>query len=273
MRSRTATTTATTTTPSSSTIQRCDRSPAGGVPSAGLARGRRVGRLLVGVHGRRSITRRPAVGGSRAGVSRPPGSMGTVVERRHLRLLRDPRPLGRTATTPTTQRSSPPTATRSTPPSSTATSPATTASTHAEHSVSEEAYEAWVRSRLRDLTGACGVRSGTRGGADRRPAGVGPGPRWSPTPRRRRRSRSLRDAGLTVGVCSNWGWELDAFLDQVGLLDLVDSGVTSARAGARKPHPDIYACSIEALGVDPARGRLRRRLVGARRPRARGGSA
>ena len=63
--------------------------------------------------------------------------------------------------------------------------------------------------------------------------------------------RSLRDAGLTIGVCSNWGWELDAFLADVGLLHLVDSGVTSARAGARKPHPDIYARSTEALRVDP----------------------
>ena len=63
---------------------------------------------------------------------------------------------------------------------------------------------------------------------------------------------SLRDSGLAIGVCSNWGWELDAFLDQVGLLALVDAGVTSARAGARKPHPDIYDVSVSALDVEPA---------------------
>jgi putative hydrolase of the HAD superfamily len=63
---------------------------------------------------------------------------------------------------------------------------------------------------------------------------------------------SLRASGLAVGVCSNWGWELNAFLDQVGLLELVDVGVTSARAGARKPHPDIYGASVTALDVDPA---------------------
>ncbi len=61
----------------------------------------------------------------------------------------------------------------------------------------------------------------------------------------------LRTAGVAIGVCSNWGWELDAFLEEVGLLDLVDSAVTSARAGARKPHPRIYAHSAAALGVDP----------------------
>ncbi len=63
--------------------------------------------------------------------------------------------------------------------------------------------------------------------------------------------RSLRQGGMSVGVCSNWGWELDGFLQQVGLLDLVDSTVTSARAGARKPHPLIYAVATESLGVLP----------------------
>ncbi len=38
----------------------------------------------------------------------------------------------------------------------------------------------------------------------------------------------------------------------MGLLGLVDVGVTSARAGARKPHPDIYRASLSALEVDPA---------------------
>jgi putative hydrolase of the HAD superfamily len=65
--------------------------------------------------------------------------------------------------------------------------------------------------------------------------------------------RSLKDCGIAIGVCSNWGWELDAYLEQVGLLGLVDSTVTSARAGSRKPHPGIYACSTDALGIDPIR--------------------
>ncbi len=38
-------------------------------------------------------------------------------------------------------------------------------------------------------------------------------------------------------------------MEQVGLLALVDSSVTSARAGARKPHPNIYRTAIESLGV------------------------
>ena len=37
-----------------------------------------------------------------------------------------------------------------------------------------------------------------------------------------------------------------------GCSSLVDAAVTSARAGARKPHPGIYAASMAALGVDAA---------------------
>jgi putative hydrolase of the HAD superfamily len=122
---------------------------------------------------------------------------------------------------------------------------------HGEHSVSEQAYESWVRLRLRDLTDACGVpdphvedlidalRASDQGAMVAYPEAT-------------RTLTSLRASGLAVGVCSNWGWELDAFLGQVGLLELVDAGVTSARAGARKPHPDIYGASITALGVDSA---------------------
>ncbi len=121
---------------------------------------------------------------------------------------------------------------------------------HGAHSVSEEAYESWVRLRLRDLTSACGVPDaraedliGVLRASDQ---GV-----MVPYPEAARTLTTLRAWGLAIGVCSNWGWELDAFLDQVGLLGLVDAGVTSARAGARKPHPDIYGASVTALDVDP----------------------
>jgi putative hydrolase of the HAD superfamily len=108
-----------------------------------------------------------------------------------------------------------------------------------------------VRLRLRDLTSACGVpdphvedlvdalRSSDQGA-------MVPYPEAAPT------LASLRASGLAIGVCSNWGWELDAFLDQVGLLALVDVAITSARAGSRKPHPDIYRASVAALEVDPS---------------------
>jgi len=121
---------------------------------------------------------------------------------------------------------------------------------HAEHSVSEEAYEAWVRMRLRDLTdGACvdpvHVEDVIR---ELRETDQG---RMVAYAEAEETLAALRAEGLAVGVCSNWGWELDAYLEQVGLLHLVDAAVTSARAGSRKPHPGIYARSTESLDVDP----------------------
>ena len=89
---------------------------------------------------------------------------------------------------------------------------------HGEHSVSEEAYESWVRLRLRDLTSACGV-------PDRRVDDVVDALRASDQgamvayPESASTLASLRASGLAIGVCSNWGWELNAFLDQVGLLE------------------------------------------------------
>jgi putative hydrolase of the HAD superfamily len=121
---------------------------------------------------------------------------------------------------------------------------------HAEHSVSEDAYEAWVRYRLGELTRACGVDADEREAMVDALRNLDQHPMVA-YPEAAETLALLRDAGVTVGVCSNWGWELDAYLEQVGLLRLVDCSITSARAGSRKPHPGIYACSVEALGVRP----------------------
>jgi putative hydrolase of the HAD superfamily len=121
---------------------------------------------------------------------------------------------------------------------------------HADHSVSQDAYEAWVRWRLQDLARSCGVRErhlddvvDALRAADQNEMVAYPEALTTMT--------ALHRAGIAVGVCSNWGWELDAYLHQVGLLHLCASRVTSARAGARKPHPTIYAASVGALGVEP----------------------
>jgi putative hydrolase of the HAD superfamily len=123
---------------------------------------------------------------------------------------------------------------------------------HIEHSVSEDAYEAWVGLRLRELASACGVRGPETEEVVEALRELDQGEMVA-YPEAAAVLESLRDAGLAVGVCSNWGWELDGYLHQVGLLHLVDSGITSARVGSRKPNPGIYARSAESLGIDPAR--------------------
>jgi putative hydrolase of the HAD superfamily len=122
---------------------------------------------------------------------------------------------------------------------------------HAEHSVSEDAYEAWVLFRMRELVSCCGVDDAETDDVVEALRELDRGEMVA-YPEAAAVLESLRDAGLAIGVCSNWGWELDGYLHQVGLLDLVDSGITSARVGSRKPHPRIYARSAESLGIDPA---------------------
>ncbi len=121
---------------------------------------------------------------------------------------------------------------------------------HVVHSTSEKVYEAWVRGRLCDLTSACGVDAAHRESVIDALRASDQGTMMA-YPEAASTLHRLRQEGMAIGVCSNWGWELDAFLRQVGLHELIDSSVTSARAGARKPHPLIYARSSESLGVDP----------------------
>ena len=119
---------------------------------------------------------------------------------------------------------------------------------HFDHSVDEARYEDWVRHRLRHLIGGCGVPPDDQDSIIDALRASDQGPMVA-YPEAAATLASLREAGWAIGVCSNWGWELDAFLIQVGLFDLVDSAVTSARAGARKPHPSIYAHAVSALDV------------------------
>ena len=59
----------------------------------------------------------------------------------------------------------------------------------------------------------------------------------------------LRARGVVVAVCSNWDWDLDRALAQAGLDGAADVVVTSAQAGARKPHPRIYTETLRRCGV------------------------
>jgi putative hydrolase of the HAD superfamily len=122
---------------------------------------------------------------------------------------------------------------------------------HVEHSVSGEAYEAWERGRMRRFVLACGV------GAD--DADLLVDDLYTATKSFRLEAypevpgvlADLRRTGIKLAVCSNWDWHLDRALAQAGLDGLFDVVVTSARAGARKPHPRIFRHTLGACGVEP----------------------
>ncbi|HEY1828633.1 MAG TPA: HAD family hydrolase [Acidimicrobiales bacterium] len=119
---------------------------------------------------------------------------------------------------------------------------------HPEHSTDAATYDAWVRFRLRQLAAECGIASGHVQQVidDLRAADHG---EMCAYPEVVATLDALRQRGYTIGVCSNWGWDLDAALDRAGLSELVDTAVTSAQAGARKPHPKMYQVTLAQLGV------------------------
>ncbi len=121
---------------------------------------------------------------------------------------------------------------------------------HLAESRSRDHYLAWERDRLRRLSVASGVgpddvetlaaelheaiRDFRMAAYDEVPAVLA----------------ELRRRGLVVAVCSNWTWDLDVALEQSGLAGAADVVVTSAQAGVRKPHPRIFALTLEQCGVD-----------------------
>jgi putative hydrolase of the HAD superfamily len=121
---------------------------------------------------------------------------------------------------------------------------------HLEHSRSRDDYQAWQRERVLAMLAETDVHPGEyevilekfrQGNATRvleaYPEAVGV-------------LEALRARSIRVGVCSNWDWDLTEAVDEVGLGALLDVIVSSAWAGARKPHPRIFKQSLAKLGAE-----------------------
>lgn len=65
--------------------------------------------------------------------------------------------------------------------------------------------------------------------------------------------RRLQDAGIRVGIISNWDTRLQGVLEGLGLTPLIDEVVCSAVEGLHKPDPRIFELACRRLGVEPAR--------------------
>ena len=123
---------------------------------------------------------------------------------------------------------------------------------HAEHSATRYTYTAWELERLRTRARACGVgddeleplvadlhratKNYTLAAYDEVPEVLA----------------DLRQRGLVLAVCSNWDWDLDRAVASVDLERMLDPIVTSARAGARKPHPRIFDHTLDRCGLAPS---------------------
>jgi putative hydrolase of the HAD superfamily len=122
---------------------------------------------------------------------------------------------------------------------------------HLEHSRSRDHYVAWQRERLLGMLAETDVHPGEyevivgklRAGAQSRVLEAYPEVPDT--------LRALRARGLPLAVCSNWDWDLGEAIEEVGLSPLVDVIVSSAWAGARKPHPRIFHHTLEKIGDAP----------------------
>jgi len=123
---------------------------------------------------------------------------------------------------------------------------------HLEHSRSRDHYVAWQRERLLGMLAETDVHPGEyemilqklRDGAESRVLEAYPEVPDVLT--------ELRARGMRLAICSNWDWDLTQAVDEVGLTDLVDVQVSSAWAGARKPHPRIFEQTLTKVGAAPA---------------------
>ena len=123
---------------------------------------------------------------------------------------------------------------------------------HVEHSTDRDAYTAWQRGRLLSMLAETDVHPGEyeliveklRAGTATRVL--------EPYEESAEILRDLRDRGLRLAICSNWDWDLAEAVDEVGLTGLVDTVVSSAWAGARKPHPLIFEHTLTKIDASPA---------------------
>ena len=122
---------------------------------------------------------------------------------------------------------------------------------HETHSRSRETYHRWELDRLRARARACGVPDARIDplvlDLDQETKAITLEPYEDVVDA----LVELRRRDMTIAVCSNWYWDLDVAIEQVGLAGMFAAVVTSAQAGMRKPDPRIYRHTLRACGLRP----------------------
>jgi putative hydrolase of the HAD superfamily len=122
---------------------------------------------------------------------------------------------------------------------------------HDEHSVSRDHYVAWQQSRVRAMLDDSGVPAAEQDMLIARVREIGAHRSMRAYDDVPELLAVLRDRGLTLAICSNWDWDLLPAATSAGIVDAVDLFVSSAWVGARKPHPRIYAHTLDQLDLGP----------------------
>jgi len=123
--------------------------------------------------------------------------------------------------------------------------------THDDHSHSRDHYVAWQQARVRGMLDEAGVPAADQDILIARVHEISGHRRIEAYPESAGVLSELREQGYVLAICSNWDWDLHESIEAAGLTGAVDVVVSSAWVGARKPHPRIYAHTLEAVGIAP----------------------
>jgi putative hydrolase of the HAD superfamily len=120
---------------------------------------------------------------------------------------------------------------------------------HDEHSQSRDHYVAWQQARVRGMLDECGVRPRDQDILIARVHEISGHRRITAYDDVAPVLGALREREIALAICSNWDWDLADAVDAAGLTGAVDTMVSSAWVGARKPHPRIYDHTLDQVGV------------------------
>lgn len=122
---------------------------------------------------------------------------------------------------------------------------------HAEHSHSRDHYVTWQRNRLLSMLSETDLHPGEYEVVLDKLAKGNEARVLEAYDETAEVLARLREREVTLAICSNWDWDLTEAVTEAGVEDAVDVVVSSAWAGARKPHPRIFEHTLEKTGVEP----------------------
>jgi putative hydrolase of the HAD superfamily len=122
---------------------------------------------------------------------------------------------------------------------------------HDEHSISRDHYVAWQQSRVRGMLDECDIPHREQDLLIARVHEISGHRRINAYDDVVPVLTELRARNISLAICSNWDWDLLEAVAAAGLGGHFDVTVSSAWVGARKPHPRIYAHTLEQLRLAP----------------------
>lgn len=124
--------------------------------------------------------------------------------------------------------------------------------THVPESAAEESYTRWIGAIEREILAGLDVPEEDLDRATRRVMELQIAPEcYRIYPDVIPTLEALRAQGYHLGVISNFAWRLPELVEGLGLTSYFDHVLTSARAGYRKPRPEIFHRALDAVGARP----------------------